>query len=54
LSPVDVIFVLGSHLWTNCPQVDMLTETGKNRKTLAGNTEHLFRIIQSVSSNKYS
>jgi len=43
---------LGGYLGTNCPQVDMLTETGKNRKTLAGNIEHLLRIIQSIPSKK--
>ncbi len=41
---------LGSYIGTNCPQVEMLTETGKQRKTLAGNTKQLFRIIQSVPS----
>jgi len=30
----------------------MLTETGKNRKTLAGNIEQIFRIIQSIPSPK--
>jgi len=30
----------------------MITETGKNRKTLSGNPEHLFRIIQSIPSKK--
>ena len=30
----------------------MTTETGKNRKTLAGNPEHLFRIIQSIPSKR--
>jgi len=30
----------------------MLTETGKKRKTLAGNVEQLFRIIQSIPSPK--
>lgn len=30
----------------------MLTETGKKRKTLAANTEQLFRIIQSIPSKK--
>lgn len=43
---------LGNYIGTNCPQVEMATETGKNRKTLAGNPEHLFRIIQSVPSPK--
>lgn len=43
---------LNSYLGTNCPQVEMATETGKKRKTLAGNPEHLFRIIQSVPSKK--
>jgi len=44
--------LLGDYLGTNCPQVDMKTETGKNRKTLAGNTKDLLRIIQSIPSPK--
>ncbi|MFA5248107.1 MAG: BRO family protein [Patescibacteria group bacterium] len=44
--------LLGEYIGTNCPQVEMATETGKNRKTLAGNPEHLFRIIQSIPSKK--
>lgn len=36
---------LGSYIGTNCPQVEMLTETGKQRKTLAGNTKQLFRTL---------
>lgn len=43
---------LGSYLGTNCPQVEMLTETGKMRKTLSGNTENLLRLIQSIPSPK--
>ena len=43
---------LASYIGTNCPQIEMHTETGKSRKILAGNTEHLFRIIQSVPSGK--
>ena len=43
---------LGNYIGTNCPQVEMVTGTGKNRKTLVGNPEHLFRIIQSVPSKK--
>ena len=43
---------LGSYLGTNCPQVMMVTETGKKRKTLAGNTQDVFRLIQSVPSRK--
>ncbi len=39
---------LGNYIGTNCPQVEMASETGKNRKVLAGNPEHLFRIIQSI------
>ena len=42
----------GIYIGTNCPQVEMLTKTGKNRKTLAGNLEHIFRIIQSIPSPK--
>lgn len=43
---------LNAYLGTNCPQVPMLTNTGKNRKTLAGNAEHIFRLIQSIPSPK--
>jgi len=43
---------LGKYIGTNCPQVEMITGTGKKRKTLAGNPEHLFRIIQSIPSKK--
>ena len=43
---------LANYIGTNCPQVNMVTETGKNRNTLAGNPEHLLRIIQSVPSKK--
>ena len=43
---------LGKYIGTNCPQVEMVTESGKTRKTLAGNPEHLFRIIQSIPSKK--
>lgn len=42
--------LLGDYIGTNCPQVTMITETGKRRKTLAANTAQLFRIIQSVPS----
>jgi DNA-damage-inducible protein D len=43
---------LAKYIGTNCPQVEMNTGTGKKRKILAGNPEHLFRIIQSVPSKK--
>lgn len=43
---------LADYIGTNCPQVDMLTETGKRRKTLAANVKGLFRIIQSIPSPK--
>jgi prophage antirepressor-like protein len=43
---------LNNYLGTNCPQVEMLTPTGKKRKTLASSTQHLFRIIQSIPSPK--
>lgn len=44
--------ILGAYIGTNCPQVAMVTETGKLRKTLAASTEQLFRIIQSIPSKK--
>lgn len=43
---------LATYLGTNCPQVEMLTDTGKKRKTLAANVQALFRIIQSIPSPK--
>lgn len=43
---------LATYIGTNCPQVAMLTTTGKMRKTLAGSPEHLFRVIQSIPSPK--
>jgi hypothetical protein len=42
---------LGFYIGTNCPQVEMLTN-GKKRKTLAGNVQDIFRIIQSIPSPK--
>lgn len=43
---------LAAYLGTNCPQVEMMTESGKRRKVLAANIKGLFRIIQSISSSK--
>lgn len=43
---------LGSYLGTECPQVGMLTESGKKRRTLAGNTKDVFRLIQSIPSKR--
>ena len=42
---------LNGYIGTNCPQVAMLTN-GKNRKTLAGKVEQIFRLIQSIPSPK--
>jgi DNA-damage-inducible protein D len=44
-------FELNTYIGTNCPQVAMLTN-GKNRNTLAGNVEQIFRLIQSIPSPK--
>ena len=43
---------LGLYIGTNCPQVAMITETGKKRLTLAADTQQLLRIIQSIPSVK--
>lgn len=43
---------LAIFLGTNCPQVAMVTDNGKLRKTLATNIKSIFRIIQSVPSPK--
>jgi len=45
-------FEIGNYIGTNCPQIEMVTGTGKKRKTLAGSTEQILRIIQSVPSKK--
>jgi len=44
--------LLGEYIGTNCPHVEMRTQTGKIRKTLAANTKDLFRIVQSIPSKK--
>lgn len=44
--------LLRTYIGTNCPQVAMLTPSGKKRKTLAANTEQILRIIQSIPSPK--
>lgn len=43
---------LSIYLGTNCPHVEMLTDSGKYRKTLGANLKTLFRIIQSIPSPK--
>jgi len=43
---------LGSYIGTNCPQVEMFTKSGKKRKTLAGKTKDVFRLIQSIPSKQ--
>ena len=43
---------LGVFLGTNCPQVAMVTSTGKKRLTLAATLEGIFRLIQSIPSKK--
>lgn len=42
----------GSYIGTNCPQIEMLTTTGKKRKTLSGTVQDILRIIQSIPSPK--
>lgn len=43
---------LGFYLGTNCPQVEMITESGKKRKILGGSVQDIFRLIQSIPSPK--
>lgn len=43
---------LAEYVGTNCPHVEMITPTGKKRKTIVGDTETIFRIIQSIPSPK--
>ncbi len=43
---------LKTYLGTKCPQVEMITSSGKKRKLLAGNAKDIFRLIQSIPSKK--
>ena len=43
---------LGSYIGTNCPHVEMVGENGKKRTVLSGNTENVFRLVQSIPSKK--
>lgn len=43
---------LGNYIGTNCPHVEMIGETGKKRKVLAGRTKDVLRIVQSIPSKK--
>lgn len=43
---------LHTYLGTNCPQIAMTTPSGVKRKTLAGTSEHILRLIQSIPSPK--
>ena len=43
---------LATFMGINCPQIEMITKTGKRRKTLAANTRQVFRILQSIPSAK--
>lgn len=43
---------LAAFLETNCPEVDMLTETGERWKTLTADSEAVLRMIQSIPTPK--
>lgn len=43
---------LAEYVGTNCPHIEMMTPTGKKRKTIAGDTVAIFSIIQSIPSPK--
>lgn len=43
---------LKTYVGTNCTYVALEGKTGKKRRTIIGNTEHIFRILQSVPSPK--
>lgn len=43
---------LGLYIGTNCPQVEMINNQGKKRRTLGGNVQDVLRIIQSIPSPK--
>lgn len=40
------------YVGTNCPQIEMKGKEGKKRKTIAANTEGVFRIVMSIPSPK--
>lgn len=44
--------IIREFIGTNCPQIAMINESGKQRKTLSANIMQLFRIIQSIPSKK--
>lgn len=44
--------LLSSYIGTNCPQVEMVGNTGKKRKVLAATAEQVLRLIQSIPSPK--
>jgi hypothetical protein len=43
---------LNSYWGTNCPLLEMMAKDGKKRKITSANTEGIFRIIQSIPSQK--
>ena len=43
---------LALYIGTNCPQVEVKSSGGKKRKILAGNMKDIFRIVQSIPSQK--
>ncbi len=43
---------LASYIGTNCPQVEMETDSGKKRKTLSGTAQDILRLVQSIPSPK--
>ena len=44
--------LLGNYIGTNCPQVEMPGTSGKKRKVVSGNAQHILRIVQSITSPK--
>lgn len=43
---------LAGFVGTNCPQVLMTSETGRRRKTISGDMQTIFRVIQSIPAPK--
>jgi flagellar motility protein MotE (MotC chaperone) len=43
---------LANYIGTNCPQVEMESESNKKRKVLAGSAQHILRLVQSIPSPK--
>jgi len=44
-------FIDGNYIGTNCPQVEMMISSGKNRNTFSRTTKDVFRLIQFIKES---